>query len=126
VYRLIYVSLETAPFTDEQLDELLRKSRRANLASGITGLLLYMDGHFMQILEGSKAAVLALIAKIKSDPRHRDLAVLMEGETPNREFKEWSMGLRKLDANPALAPAQFLAKPSKSLALLLSFKDSSL
>ena len=124
MYRLIYVSSETSPFTDERLDELLQQSRRANLASGITGLLLYMDGHFMQILEGSKAAVLALIAKIKSDPRHRDLTVLMEGETPNREFQEWSMGFRTLDANLALTPAQFLAKPSKSLALLLSLKDS--
>jgi hypothetical protein len=48
----------------------------------------------------------------------------MEGETPKREFKEWSMGFRKLDANLALTPAQFRAKPSKSLALLLAFKDS--
>jgi len=136
-YRLIYSSFETDPFKDAQLEELLRKSRRANLASEITGLLLYQDGHFMQLLEGSKPAVLSLFAKIKDDPRHRDVVVLLESETPNRDFQQWSMGFKKVDSNtsrevPAykdfehLTLNQFLVKPLKSLGLLLAFKDSKL
>jgi hypothetical protein len=139
MYRVIYVSSETAPFTDARLDELLRKSRHANLAAKITGLLLYKDGHFLQILEGPKPAVLALLARIKDDPRHRALSVLLEADTPNREFKEWSMGFKKLDATTSrevpgykefddlgLTLNQFAANPSKSLALLLAFKDAKL
>jgi len=139
MYRVIYVSSETVPFTEAALDEMLQKSRHSNAAADITGLLLYKDGVFMQILEGPKPAVLALLAKIKVDRRHRNVALLLEGETDTREFQEWSMGFKKLDANTsrevpgyknfdqlALSSNQFLANPSKSLGLLLAFKASRL
>ena len=91
----------------------------------------------MQLLEGSKPAVLSLFAKIKDDPRHRDVVVLLESETPNRDFQQWSMGFKKVDSNtsrevPAykafdhLTLNQFLANPLKSLGLLLAFKNSRL
>jgi hypothetical protein len=139
MHRIIYVSSETAPFSEAQLDALLRKSRNHNLASGITGLLLYKDGHFMQILEGPKPAVLALIAKIKKDPRHRDVSILMQSDTGQCEFKDWSMGFKRIDATTAreipgyrdfsqldLIDNQFLANPSESLGLLLAFKNARL
>jgi hypothetical protein len=137
MHRIIYVSSASAPFSDAQLEDLLRKSRHDNLASGITGLLLYKDGHFMQILEGPKPAVAALMAKIKKDSRHRDLSILMEVETGQREFKDWSMGFKKIDAKTSqevpgyrefdqldLINNHFLSNPSESLGLLVAFKNA--
>lgn len=135
MYRLIYVSSARRPFADQELEELLQKSRQNNIASKITGLLLYRDGMFMQILEGSEQSVLTLLAKIKSDSRHHSLKVVIGGQAPRREFSDWSMAFKKLDAETSrevpgyyefeqlsLISNKFLRHPSKTLGLLLAFK----
>ena len=96
MHVVVYVSTQTSRFTDQDLETLLRQSRRNNLVSEITGLLLYKDGNFMQILEGPKPNVHATLAKIKNDPRHCGLMLLLDEETPHREFKDWTMAFRKL------------------------------
>jgi hypothetical protein len=90
----------------------------------------------MQFLEGPKDAVLALMAKIRVDPRHRGVIVLVQEEHDAREFEEWSMGFKKLGIDAAaevpgynevlnlpLTSEDFLLHPSKSVQLLLSFKS---
>jgi hypothetical protein len=67
---------------------------------GITGCLIYQDGFFMQMLEGPRDAVFTLCEKIKTDPRHRDLAIVIEAPTRRRIFVDWSMGLRDLTPGP--------------------------
>lgn len=134
---MVYVSSATELFSDAQLESLLLKSRRNNEALGITGMLLYKDGNFMQCLEGSKDLVLNLDAKIKSDPRHRGMLVLLREENAERQFNKWAMGFKKIDATTAsestgysdfldlpLTSATFQSNPSKSLKLLLSFKQA--
>jgi Sensors of blue-light using FAD len=59
------------PFSTEELTDLLRKSRDNNAALGITGMLLYKDGNFMQVLEGDEERVRALATKVSQDRRHR-------------------------------------------------------
>lgn len=66
MFRLIYVSSATAPFTEQQLEELLQESRRNNLSADITGMLLYREGKFMQTLEGPEVAVKKLGEKIRA------------------------------------------------------------
>jgi len=51
---LVYVSSATELFSDTQLENLLLRSRQNNSTLGITGMLLYKDGNFMQCLEGPK------------------------------------------------------------------------
>ncbi|OAI02322.1 diguanylate cyclase [Methylomonas methanica] len=96
LFFLIYVSKATQCFTDIQLNTLLEKTRTDNNARGITGCLLYMDGCFMQILEGSRRTVLGLVEKIKRDPRHRDFQLVMQAAQQRRIFPDWSMGFRDL------------------------------
>jgi hypothetical protein len=135
MYRMVYVSSATELFSDTQLKSLLSKSRQNNTAHGITGMLLYKDGNFMQCLEGPKDLVLSLDAKIKSDPRHRGMLVLLKEENVEPEFSEWAMGFKKIDATIAsefsgysnfldlpLTSEAFQSNPSKSLKLLLCFK----
>jgi hypothetical protein len=101
VYHLVYVSAARVTFTKERLVALLRQSREKNRRLGITGLLIYRSGWFMQVLEGEKNAVRTLFARIAGDARHRGVTVMDEGEHPRRQFPEWSMGFRDLD-DPAL------------------------
>ncbi|HEX8658114.1 MAG TPA: BLUF domain-containing protein, partial [Hymenobacter sp.] len=90
--------------TEAQLCELLEQSRRHNAAAGITGLLLYSDGRYVQVLEGPRDKVRALYARIRKDPRHSHLVTICEGPGPTRWFTQWSMGLGYV-AKPAAARA---------------------
>ena len=97
IYHLVYGSHAVAPFTKEQLVALLEKSQRSNQARGISGLLLYRDGVFLQVLEGPEALVKEVYGKIRSDPRHQGIEILMEGYSPRRQFPDWSMAFRDLE-----------------------------
>ncbi len=99
MYRLIYISSAMKPFTDGQLQELLEVSRRNNEIAGITGMLLYLSGNFIQVLEGEKMDVLALVLRIGHDPRHRGVLVLMQGHVAEREFPNWSMGFHRVGSH---------------------------
>lgn len=102
MYYLSYASVAVTPFDSAKLQELLLTSRRNNLQLGITGMLCYRDGEFMQVLEGEQAAVQALYAHIARDPRHRRTTTILEGPTEARHFPDWSMGYRDLQ-DPAIA-----------------------
>jgi hypothetical protein len=132
---LIYVSSETRPFSERDLVELLDGCNRKNRLLEVTGMLLYKDGNFMQILEGPEDAVLALYSQIEIDPRHRGAVKLLEETITKREFKEWSMGFRNLnlwkDAPEGfsqfmqpLAGGSFVRDPSKAREMLLKFRGN--
>lgn len=114
IYYLVYTSAATELFDKPALLELLTKARANNQQRGITGLLLYKDGDFIQLLEGPKAAVKALYTLIDSDPRHVGSTVMAEGERDQRLFADWSMGFRDL-ADPEVQAlpgfSQFMNKP---------------
>jgi hypothetical protein len=98
LFQLVYVSSATVRFATADLVELLRLSRERNTARGITGLLVYHDGNFMQAIEGPEAAVRALHARIVEDPRHGGCITLTQKRVDERTFPEWSMGFRDLTA----------------------------
>lgn len=101
--RLMYASRATAALTDADLTPILRTSREHNPAEGITGLLCYSDGIFVQVLEGGRNAVNARYRRIVEDPRHRDVILLGYEEIAEREFPGWTMGQVNLHRlNPAL------------------------
>jgi hypothetical protein len=90
--HMTYVSSATGLFSTQQLTDLLRRSRESNQGAGISGMLLYKDGNFMQTVEGPGAAVEDLEARLARDHRHRGMLVLLRGERAQREFDGWSMG----------------------------------
>ena len=97
-YQIIYVSAALAPFTLQQLEELLAFSRRRNHSEGLSGLLLYEDGSFLQVLEGPEGAVRRTFQRIERDPRHHRVTRVFGDHRSARMFPEWSMGYPKLDA----------------------------
>jgi hypothetical protein len=99
--QMLYVSGASAHMTDAGIKEILTASRRNNLRAGITGMLLWADGVFIQILEGEQEAVRALYRRIETDDRHRNLMLVLEQVADKRLFTEWSMGFKQLDAEKA-------------------------
>ena len=93
---IAYVSVATTPMTDDEIAELLTKSRLNNERHGITGALLYHRDRFIQIVEGDDATVLARYEIIAADPRHRSVHKMREGQIGARQFPQWTMGFRSL------------------------------
>ena len=103
LYFLIYVSIASRELSEPELVELLELSRANNMRDDITGMLLYKDRRFMQLLEGPESTVCATYARIARDARHHDATILLEGETTERDFDDWSMGFHALDGEAARA-----------------------
>ena len=137
MFFLVYVSSAVKPFPPAELLDLLATSRQHNSQLGITGMLLYKDGNFMQVLEGEEDAVRTLYVKIGADPRHRGLITVSKGPLAERQFSDWSMAFRDLGAadalltpgyneflNTPLTGEEFLSNPTRCQKLLMMFKKN--
>ncbi|ATC64364.1 hypothetical protein CMV30_10580 [Nibricoccus aquaticus] len=94
--NLVYVSAATDLLPKEELVALMQKCSARNAQSELTGLLLYKDGNIMQVLEGPEQNVETVFARIKHDPRHKNLLVLLKEPIPARNFPDWGMAFRDL------------------------------
>lgn len=101
-YQVLYRSRATIPPTAADLQRLLAHAREWNAEAGITGLLLYRDGRYVQVLEGPEAAMRAVYARIRHDPRHTQVVTVSEGLAPARRFPDWRMALGHV-AQPVVA-----------------------
>lgn len=137
IYYYVYASSATVAFSREMLLDLLTKSRRNNSAVGVTGMLLFKGGNFLQILEGEEPSVQKILTKIQADTRHRGILKLMSGAAENRTFQDWSMAFRDLDSdevrsmpgfsefmNQSLDPKQIDPNPRRIIRLLEVFRAS--
>ena len=135
LFHLGYVSTEAIKFSDEALVALLGEARSANTDRDVTGLLLYREGSFYQVLEGSESAVMATFRDIEGDPRHKEVRVLFNGETDAREFADWQMVFLNLDGvdmdtlsgfsdfmSRDAEPQEFLENLSRGKRLALMFR----
>lgn len=89
--RLLYASraVDTSP---EAIEGILSQSRQHNPSSGITGILCYGGGIFLQAIEGGRMAVSTLFGHIQKDARHKDVVLLHFEEISERRFSGWTMG----------------------------------
>jgi hypothetical protein len=123
--RLLYCSraVDTRP---DAIDAILAQARHHNPHCGITGILCYGDGVFLQCIEGGRMQVSELYGSIQKDARHKDVALLHYEEIAERRFSGWSMGqvnisklnhsvLLKYSEKPELDPYAVSGKVSLSL-----------
>jgi hypothetical protein len=135
VFYLIYVSNASRALDEIHLQDVLTVSREANAKAEVTGLLLYKDGCFMQMLEGDENVVKEVFERIMRDPRHYNVVTLQEGVNEARVFPDWSMGYRRLDGgtedvavygdfeNTFLTVEEFRDDPPRCLRLLRLFRE---
>lgn len=123
--RLLYASRAVDTSADA-IDAILAQSRQHNPSCGITGILCYGGGIFLQAIEGGRMPVSALYGHIQKDPRHKDVALLHYEEISERRFGGWTMGqvnlsklnhsiLLKYSEKPELDPYSVSGKVSLAL-----------
>ena len=101
--RLMYASRAANSVNQNELVAILKKSKANNAEVGVTGVLCFSSGIFLQVLEGGRLQVSALYNKIAADPRHHDVVLLSYEEVEERRFAGWSMGqVDMARLNPAL------------------------
>jgi hypothetical protein len=123
--RLLYVSraVDTSPGA---VEAILAQSRSHNIASGVTGILCYGGGVFLQAIEGGRTAISELYGHIQRDSRHKDVVLLHYEEITERRFGGWTMGqvnlsklnvstLLKYSEKPELDPYSVSGKVSLAL-----------
>jgi len=121
---IVYISKASRPVTHDDLTHLLGHARQRNEKEGITGVLLYADGSFMQYLEGPADALMRVYAVIKPHPLHFGLIDLVREPISARVFTEWSMachwvgasGASPLSANYELLASRMAAAVSRKSA----------
>jgi len=94
--NVIYVSSAVRKYSKDELHEYLIKFRDNNKKNGISGVLIYQEGTFLQFIEGPIAAVDSLIEKIAADQDHKGITTLREQEADVRLFSDWSMGFKEM------------------------------
>ncbi len=124
--RLVYASRAVSAVDQEELVAILRKSKANNPSLGITGVLCFSEGIFLQALEGGRSTVNQLYNRIVADPRHTQVELLVYEEIGERRFAGWSMGqvniarlnpalLLKYSEKPALDPFGVSGRVSMAL-----------
>ena len=93
--QLLYVSSTSPDLAPATLNDILAAARANNPLLGITGLLIHIDGGFLQILEGEERAVRELYMRICTDSRHWESRLLLDREVKSRALTGWSMGFER-------------------------------
>lgn len=128
MYQLLYTSKAVNPFKDDEVSKLLDIARLNNSKKSITGMLLYCNGNFIQLLEGNEQHLAELFEIISKDPRHTEVNKIIETKIERPQFPDWSMGykflspqqLTNLEKNENIDVANFIKKtqPFKLLKLM--------
>ena len=95
--HLIYASSAMGMMSPQDLVDILKKSHENNSRLGITGMLLYRGGNFLQVLEGEEQIVDERFKVIMQDPRHRHVTLLVKRPVTKRQFENWEMGFTNID-----------------------------
>ena len=88
LHRLVYMSTAVGVLRAEELDRIYLRAKTVNAGAGITGLLLFYDGVFLQALEGPAAGVMSLAERLRKDRRHSGMITLESQTIEQRAFPE--------------------------------------
>ena len=95
--QLAYTSLACKPFVKVELLQLLQQARSFNIQNDITGILLYKNQSFFQVIEGEDRIIEDLMISISNDYRHYNVSTLYNRDIVSRNFNLWSMGYINID-----------------------------
>lgn len=95
---LVFISTAKKLMSDAELLDLLQSARSKNSENNITGMLLYGEGTFLQVLEGEREDLQRVYNAIQADFRHRNIIVMISGILNERIFSKWSMSFASVNA----------------------------
>lgn len=109
IHQLVYISKATTLFSEGELLTILSSARKKNQNEQVTGLLLYKDKSFIQLLEGPKEAVAKIFSTVEMDPRHYRINTFIANEKVNeRCFPDWNMGFKNLEQSTKIEHEGYL------------------
>jgi hypothetical protein len=108
LYEVLYVSQLAPGHSVSVVAEIAATARLANAQANITGLLIFDGQRFCQQLEGPKKAVLKLIERIRTDPRHVNVEVVHHGAVDGRRFQNFSLAFSTVEDVDALSRMESL------------------
>ncbi|MDN4166591.1 BLUF domain-containing protein [Cytophagales bacterium LB-30] len=94
--QLVYVSNRKPNCTEEEIEKILEACKKNNPPLDITGVLLYNDTKFIQMVEGDMKTITSLYDKIKGDTRHDQVRMISLGPIKQKSFPSWHMGSRPI------------------------------
>ncbi|WP_394759175.1 BLUF domain-containing protein [Flavobacterium sp.] len=97
LHRIIYLSTAADNLSIDELKQLWIKAKSNNEKINVTGILLYIDGDFLQIFEGEKEIVQNLFELIKIDKRHKSIITVYNNTIDKLVFPDWSMAFSSTD-----------------------------
>ena len=97
MFEMVYTSAARRLMDPQELGQILAVARRNNGRLGVSGILLYEAGSFLQVLEGDEPVVRELYQTIESDERHFRVKIIEQRPIEQRSFSAWTMGFVSLD-----------------------------
>lgn len=94
--QLVYVSNRKSNCTEAEIEKILSACKKNNPPLEVTGVLLYSDTKFIQMVEGEAKVITGLYDKIKLDNRHSNAMMISYGPIKEKSFPSWHMGARKI------------------------------
>ena|SRR5690606_33190438 len=85
-YAVSYVSTAQRDMEPSEVVELLDQTEVRNNKLGISGLLIYSEGNFFEVLEGGKELILELYDVIRQDDRHKNIIQIFEKSINGKPF----------------------------------------
>lgn len=113
IRQLIYRSEKASNLPESEIQFMLQKFKEPNTIHEITGVLFYIDGYFIQCIEGTEANVEQLLSNITHDDRNTGLTVLNDITLPERRFPTWWMGFKNMSTNELMQQKGFIDISSK-------------
>ncbi|MBF0302126.1 MAG: EAL domain-containing protein [Desulfamplus sp.] len=101
VYTVIYISKASDSISHDEIESILKSSRKNNAELCITGFLIYHNGYFMQLIEGRKESIETLLEKVMNDSRHSDIKIILRAFNERRLFTDWTMGYWNMEESGA-------------------------
>jgi len=123
--QLVYSSNRKPNCTEQEIENILASCKKNNPSLNITGVLLYSDTRFIQLVEGDYKIITALYDKIKSDPRHDQSRMISLGPIQEKSFPSWHMGAKKIVGNKVDFRTDISEEDNKIFTYLLEGREES-
>jgi hypothetical protein len=121
--QLVYVSNRKPNCTAEEIEKILVACKKNNPPLNITGVLLYSDTKFIQLVEGEAKVIMELYDKIKKDPRHSNAMMISYNPIQEKSFPSWHMGTKDLAKTDLQFKTDISADDRKIFNEILSGKE---
>lgn len=115
-YEILYSSVATSHLERSELIDIAEISQRNNIELGVSGMLIYNNREFLQLLEGPREKVVSLMNKISEDPRHASIRIIWQHDIENKGFEKWDMGFVDMDDNDELLTGEYDQYTNESFA----------